>query len=618
MKHPAQIYFHFLWLTAAISLFGPFALSQQRLNNISYVGDPDEKIYLVTDRDLYISGEKVYLKAFCLNRETNKPSAISKVAYLSLLDHTSTPLVQIKIWLTGSSGSGEFLIPDTLQTGCYMISTCTHWMRNFPQENYATKTIKVINPFIKARYTRIPDSKLSGDADPSSSDTARTGIVSGQEPALRCKPSANFTIEADKTILQPREKVSVTINTINNEGIPSGSDLVISVFKSFAYDSLTREGSLKKILSQDESSDLMHIMKPAERLQFLPEPEGHIVSGTICSTITGEPLAAENMMLSFVGKTASCYFAKSDENGVFNFIVDKSGKQEVFIQPFDPDLQDYYIELVNPFPEAFEKYLPERYFIDTSRLDEINSAIISMQLQALFYKKPELAVDHRSQQPDLTFYGDPDHEILLANFIELTSLEEVFKELLPWAPVRTMSGHKRITLLNNVPDEVYLQDPFMLVDGIPLRDHVGVLAIPNTGIERIKIVNSRYFITDMCLDGIIDITTNKGDLSATRLEIPGFRQEFDAPLPGSDFYSPEYLTEDQKSSRIPDCRNTLYWDPDLRTDKNGEATAEFYASDEPGEYLILAEGFTVEGLYGRASLVITVRDCCKGIASWDF
>ena len=122
----------------------------------------------------------------------------------------------------------------------------------------------------------------------------------------------------------------------------------------------------------------------------------------------------------------------------------------------------------------------------------------------------------------------------------------------------------------------------------------------------------------MCLDGIIDITTNKGDLSATRLEIPGFRQEFDAPLPGSDFYSPEYLTEDQKSSRIPDCRNTLYWDPDLRTDKNGEATAEFYASDEPGEYLILAEGFTVEGLYGRASLVITVRDCCKGIASWDF
>ena len=111
----------------------------------------------------------------------------------------------------------------------------------------------------------------------------------------------------------------------------------------------------------------------------------------------------------------------------------------------------------------------------------------------------------------------------------------------------------------------------------------------------------------MCLEGIIEISTIRGDLKATRMEIPGLRQEFEAPLQGSDFNSPQYLTDDQKNSRIPDCRNTLYWDPDIKTDKNGDAIAEFYTSDEPGDYLIMVEGITDDGLFGSASLLISVE-----------
>jgi uncharacterized protein YfaS (alpha-2-macroglobulin family) len=85
-----------------------------------------------------------------------------------------------------------------------------------------------------------------------------------------------------------------------------------------------------------------------------------------------------------------------------------------------------------------------------------------------------------------------------------------------------------------------------------------------------------------------------------------FRQEFEAPSPGTMFYSPEYLSVKQKESRIPDYRNTLYWNPYIKTDKNGKATMEFYTSDEPGDYLVFVEGFTAGGLKGSAFTTISI------------
>ncbi len=74
---------------------------------------------------------------------------------------------------------------------------------------------------------------------------------------------------------------------------------------------------------------------------------------------------------------------------------------------------------------------------------------------------------------------------------------------------------------------------------------------------------------------------------------------------GSDFSSPDYSGISQKESRIPDFRNTLYWNPDVRTDAKGRAAVEFYTSDEPGDYKILVEGYSSDGR--RASKTILIK-----------
>ena len=59
-------------------------------------------------------------------------------------------------------------------------------------------------------------------------------------------------------------------------------------------------------------------------------------------------------------------------------------------------------------------------------------------------------------------------------------------------------------------------------------------------------------------------------------------------------YCPNYDTIEEKHAK-PDFRSTLYWNPDLKTDENGESRFSFYTSDEKGKYCMQIEGISSDG-----------------------
>ena len=61
------------------------------------------------------------------------------------------------------------------------------------------------------------------------------------------------------------------------------------------------------------------------------------------------------------------------------------------------------------------------------------------------------------------------------------------------------------------------------------------------------------------------------------------------------FYSPVYLTPDQKSSTDPDLRTTLYWNPQVEVDESGAAEVEFFTADRRTPLQVVVEGLTPEG-----------------------
>jgi glutaredoxin len=74
----------------------------------------------------------------------------------------------------------------------------------------------------------------------------------------------------------------------------------------------------------------------------------------------------------------------------------------------------------------------------------------------------------------------------------------------------------------------------------------------------------------------------------------------------AEFYSPKYESVTSKGDSKPDLRTTIYWKPNLKLDKKGNASFSFYSADTPSTYSIVIEGISDDGkiIYGRDRIVI--------------
>ena len=70
------------------------------------------------------------------------------------------------------------------------------------------------------------------------------------------------------------------------------------------------------------------------------------------------------------------------------------------------------------------------------------------------------------------------------------------------------------------------------------------------------------------------------------------------------FYSPKYDTPERLKSKAKDNRITLYWNPSVKLDENGEATISFYTSDSDSQYRIEVEGRSAARQYHYAEKII--------------
>ncbi len=108
-----------------------------------------EKLYLHIGRDFYLTGETMWFKIYQVDATLHKPVNLSKVAYVEILNRDNESVVQAKIELGEGGGQGSLFIPATLSTDTYLVRAYTHWMKNFSPDFYFTKTISVVNPFLK-------------------------------------------------------------------------------------------------------------------------------------------------------------------------------------------------------------------------------------------------------------------------------------------------------------------------------------------------------------------------------------------------------------------------------------------------------------------------------------
>jgi hypothetical protein len=161
--------------------------------------------------------------------------------------------------------------------------------------------------------------------------------------------------------------------------------------------------------------------------------------------------------------------------------------------------------------------------------------------------------------------------------------------------------------------------PNFIIDGARYRFPLEVPLISTRSIKSIEIgekfSNEAYIKTQ---EGITNDVQNVGkwqrfqtDAFVKEIHITTYKDGFRRSYPAGintfkiagfskvrEFYSPKYQAIE--SDKKDDNRSTLYWNPNVQTDKNGGAKLSFYNSDQATIFSINVEGVSGEGNVGTA------------------
>ena len=106
-----------------------------------------EKLYGHLDRPVYTARETMWLKLYAVDGTFHKPLALSKVAYVEVLNAQHQPVLQAQLALHDATAQGALDLPATLPTGRYLVRAYTSWMKNFDPEFYFQTPVTIINTF---------------------------------------------------------------------------------------------------------------------------------------------------------------------------------------------------------------------------------------------------------------------------------------------------------------------------------------------------------------------------------------------------------------------------------------------------------------------------------------
>jgi len=108
-------------------------------------GTPQEKIFVHTDKSVYLAGETIWFKVYMVDASFHKPLTTSVIAYTEILNKDLKSVLQAKVHLTNGFGSGSLSIPGFLATGNYVFRAYTSWMKNFSPDFYFEYVIHIVN-----------------------------------------------------------------------------------------------------------------------------------------------------------------------------------------------------------------------------------------------------------------------------------------------------------------------------------------------------------------------------------------------------------------------------------------------------------------------------------------
>ncbi len=437
-----------------------------------------------------------------------------------------------------------------------------------------------------------------------------------------------------------RSKINLNLSVTDQSGNPSSADMSLAVYR---LDSLQQPDELNifnyTYLSADigpvehpsyyfmdnrESRDLemdnlmlthgwrrfiwhdMLAQKPYP-ISFSPECHGHIIRGKLINNMTGMPVKGVATYLSIPSARTEFRVTSSDSLGRVKFDMPGFyGSEEIILQTDPKEDSSSGIEISSPFSDQYAGSRLPQYAIHSVQSASLLDQSIAEQVQHIYAGN---SLNQFSMEPvdTNTFYVEPDEKYYLDNYTRFQTMEEVIREYVVSTNVVQKRNRFQLFLANKPQREFFDEEPLILIDGVPFFDADELFRQDPMKIRRIDLMNREYAIGFQSFNGLVNVTTYKGDLNGIPLDRHPVVLDYPGIPEQREFFSPKYETEDQLNSRMPDYRTLLYWSPRILTGKQNKTALEFYTSDLPGHYAAVIMGLSESGEPGTQTIYFTVK-----------
>ncbi len=340
------------------------------------------------------------------------------------------------------------------------------------------------------------------------------------------------------------------------------------------------------------------------------------ISGKVL-TNSGSPIANTNVKLFSNKGIVFSTDTLTNKEGVFRFdnisfidstlfILQAKNKNEsknvkIVIDPtYSPDFKNKIgvdrtdvVDMTNYLASTKERY-QDSYFRYSKEKENLLK-----EVEIIGEKKKIGGVQHSA---NLNGAGNADH-VITAEMLSLSM--NLFEYLQKNVGGVTMVDDS-IMLSRNQNSNIVIksrkrEDPKLqfYVDGMNV-DQGYAANLPVEDIEVVEVLKDAALTTiygSSGYGGIMLITTKRGTKNGPN-KTPGVQslmvKGFEAT---KEFYSPKYTPTITNSKS--DLRSTIYWNPNLITDKDGKTTIDFFNSDGVGFYKVVVEGINADGKIGR-------------------
>jgi hypothetical protein len=492
---------------------------------------------LHTNQMVALTSEDIWVEGSILQGNTS-----SKTITATIIDRNGKTRALVDLPNQQNHFSGFITVPEMLVSDYYFLDCQIRGEKSANQ----IQPILVINPL----------SPPAGNC---------TGTIPANVPDA--ENDSRIQVKTDKKAYAGRETVTVgleglqmlTAITITAERYDRLTDLILA----------TASGFNKSILHEPNGG---------------VEMEGHIITAMV--TASGKPQKGVKLIAAIKGGKANLASAISSEDGLARFILPISfDGNQLTITPELVENKSLTVKLIRDERNAGTIDYPCLALQENMR-EDIEQRMFNSRVAAKYHgnsMKAYAVADRDSTD----FYGKPDQRFILDEYVRFPNMEEIITEIIPEVRVKKDNGTPILQVLNLPFKSFFSQQALLLVDGIPVSNAKDILESDPLRIRCIDVISRKYIMGETEYPGIVHFKSYRRDLGGIPMSSTGISAAFTGLQENVSLQAP--LLSDQ---RLPDLRNVLIHEQNIKADPTGKAEIKFITSDASGDYMITVRALT--------------------------